>query len=424
MTTLSSSPTRKIFQGDRKPLKDLCVSITDCHHSTPAWTSSGKLVIRNFNVKNGRLDLSKASYTTEEDYKSRISREKPEPGDLVISREAPMGEVCMIPDGVECCLGQRMVLIKPNKLKIDGNYLLYAMLSEFVQKQIFKSDKTGSTVSNLRIPDLKDLDIPLVENESAVAHVLSQLDHKIHLNNKINSSLEMMIFSLYSYWMHQFEFPNEEGKPYRSSNGKFTYNELLKMEIPVDWSVRPMAELFLFKKGVEPGSSEYADTKKSETHIEFYRVSDIKGTTSTYIDQENKVFPTAIPGDVVVTFDGSVGKIGTTINGVYSGGLRKIFDKSGKFNNALVYALMNDQRVLATITKYSTGSILLHASGSIKHLYVPFNEDVYKDFQLLIQPFYKKLVINKIENQKLAELRDWLLPMLINGQAKISNERL
>ena len=154
---MTSYLERTTAEGKAIPLEDLCLEIVDCHHSTPKWTDTGKLVIRNFNIKSGRLHLDDLSYTDEASFMERISRSKPEPGDLIITREAPMGEVCIIPEGIECCLGQRMVLIKPNLKKTNPKYLLYALQSEFVQKQIQRSDKTGSIVSNLRIPVLKRL---------------------------------------------------------------------------------------------------------------------------------------------------------------------------------------------------------------------------------------------------------------------------
>ncbi len=99
------------FDGSFKLLFELCKSITDCSHSTPKWTTKGKLVIRNFNIKKGRLLLNDLHYTDEKTYLERIKRSKPKSGDLIITREAPMGEVCMIPDDINCCLGQRMVLL-------------------------------------------------------------------------------------------------------------------------------------------------------------------------------------------------------------------------------------------------------------------------------------------------------------------------
>lgn len=151
---------KDVFHGEVKQLKDYCKSITDCHHSTPEYTEKGKLVIRNFNVKDGRMVLDKISFTDEYSFNQRISRAKPEAEDLIITREAPMGEVCIIPDGLECCLGQRLVLIKPDFKIVDNKYLLYSLLSEYTQIQIGKSNNTGSIVSNLRIPLLKELLIP------------------------------------------------------------------------------------------------------------------------------------------------------------------------------------------------------------------------------------------------------------------------
>lgn len=126
-------------------MSEYCLSITDCPHSTPKWTNSGKLVIRNQYIKNGRLDLSNPSFTDDENFEARCKRAKPTAGDIIITREAPMGEVCMIPEDVECCLGQRMVLLKPNPLKCDGHYLLYVLMSKTVQQQILWSEGTGTT---------------------------------------------------------------------------------------------------------------------------------------------------------------------------------------------------------------------------------------------------------------------------------------
>lgn len=150
---------------ETRRLDELCVQITDCPHSTPQWLSSGKLVLRNFNIHNGRIDLSNVSYTDDETFFARNKRATPIPGDIVMSREAPMGEVAIIPNGFECCLGQRMVLLHPDATVCNGKFLMYSLLSPFVQKQIKRSDTTGSVVSNLCIPDLCALEIPYVNIE-------------------------------------------------------------------------------------------------------------------------------------------------------------------------------------------------------------------------------------------------------------------
>lgn len=180
-------------------LIELCYSVTDCPHSTPKWTNAGKIVIRNQNIRNGRLDTSSVSYTTQEDYDKRIKRALPNAGDIIITREAPMGEVCMIPDNLECCLGQRMVLLKPNKDLVDNSYLLYALMSPYVQNQISWSEGTGTTVSNLRIPHLEKLQIPIIglKEQRKIAKLLTNLDKKIEVNNEINDSLADLLQTIY-----------------------------------------------------------------------------------------------------------------------------------------------------------------------------------------------------------------------------------
>jgi type I restriction enzyme S subunit len=167
---------------------DLCTDVLDCHHSTPVWTESGSLVIRNQNIKGGKLDLTDPSFTNEEHYEERTRRAVPTFGDLVITREAPMGLVCMIPYGVKCCLGQRMVLLRPSNDIVEAKYLLYAILSEPFQRNIAVAGGTGSTVSNLRIPVLKNLQvlIPPLPEQQAIATALSEVDDLL-------SSLDQLI---------------------------------------------------------------------------------------------------------------------------------------------------------------------------------------------------------------------------------------
>ena len=119
-----------------RTIRELCSVVVDCPHSTPKWTANGKIVIRNNNIKHGRIDFSSPSYTDDEHFAQRIKRAKPQPGDIIITREAPIGDVGMIPENTECCLGQRMVLLRANQSVCDNFYLLYSLQSLYVQHQI------------------------------------------------------------------------------------------------------------------------------------------------------------------------------------------------------------------------------------------------------------------------------------------------
>ncbi|MGL5421209.1 MAG: restriction endonuclease subunit S [Plesiomonas shigelloides] len=186
-------------------LADLCELVVDCPHSTPEWTDSGFIVLRNQNIRNGVLDLSSPSFTNKDCFLSRIKRAKPQEGDLVITREAPMGEVCLIPAGLECCLGQRQVLLRPRN-GVSSHYLFWALQSPYVQHQISWNEGTGTTVSNIRIPILKELNIPrLLDSEDAVASCLNSLANKITLNHQINQTLEQMAQALFKSWFVDFD---------------------------------------------------------------------------------------------------------------------------------------------------------------------------------------------------------------------------
>ena len=430
---MSKTETRKPFTGKTVPLHKLCKSITDCHHSTPVWSDSGKIVVRNFNIKRGKLDLSTPSYTNEETYLERISRAKPEAGDLIISREAPMGEVCLIPEGIDCCLGQRMVLIKPDQNKISSKYLLYAMLSEFVQGQINQSNKTGSIVSNLRIPLLKELEIPLLNGTEGIASVLSALDAKIHCNNRINAELEAMAKTLYDYWFVQFNFPFDfargkaavNGKPYKSSGGKMVYNPTLKREIPVGWENGMASDLFDFNP----------------------RLSLTMGTEASYIDMnslpvsgfmtkppERKLFAGGTKfqnGDVVVAritpcLENGKTALISLFNGCEIGfGSTEFIVLRGKKITLSAFAAQLSRstsfRKFAISNMTGTSGRKRIDASTLETFSLPLPpKEILLEYEKTVGSFLKRMTNNARENYHLTQLRDWLLPMLMNGQVTVA----
>ena len=182
-----------------RTIKEMCSIVVDCPHSTPTWTATGKIVVRNNNIKSGRIDFSSPSYTDDEHFQQRIKRATPQGGDIIITREAPMGEVGMIPDGITCCLGQRMVLLRANPEICDNYYLLYSLQSKYVQHQISWSEGTGTTVSNLRIPHLEQLKIPYLplSKQRQVSSILRCLEEKTEQNRVINDNLAELLQAVY-----------------------------------------------------------------------------------------------------------------------------------------------------------------------------------------------------------------------------------
>ena len=408
-------------------LESLCKGIIDCPHSTPKWKNEGIPVIRNYNLKNGKIDCTNLSFVSEEDYNERVKRAIPEESDIIISREAPMGVVGIIPEGFQCCLGQRLVLLKIDKSKCIPTYLLYSLMSEYVQLQIRRINRTGSIVSNLNISSLKELKILLhnFEEQSKIATILSSIDDKISLNNQINRELEAMAKTLYDYWFVQFDFPDQNDKPYKSSGGKMVYHPELKREIPEGWGVAKVEDIAQTGSGGTPKSTNVSYYSNGE--IPWINSGELEQTvitsTSNFITEEGlnnssaKLFPS---GTILVAMYGATaGKV-------------SFLTFEASTNQAICAIMLKDIRMryylknviedlYQYLVKLSTGSARDNLSQDmIKNIKVviPSNDilDRYYDFSNNI---IKEITKKQQENEQLTQLRDWLLPMLMNGQVKV-----
>jgi type I restriction enzyme S subunit len=424
---------KRPIQFETGSLIDFCESITDCHHSSPKYINAGKIVIRNFNIKNGRLDLKDISYTDIETFYERISRAIPESGDLIITREAPMGEVCIIPDDVECCLGQRMVLIKPNKSNIDSEYLLYTLLSEYVQTQIKKSEGTGSIVSNLRIPILKDLQIPKrsIEIQKSIAKILSDLDAKIELNNKINRKLEAMAKTLYDYWFVQFDFPTNLHEPalsgaegYKSSGGKMVYNAELKREIPEGWEVKKLGKELKTVLGGTPSTKnnafwddgEYFWLNSGEIANFPIITSELKITEDAILNSATSLMP---KGTIAISITRHIRPSILAIEACANQSVIGILE-SDKLKSSYLYPFITNE--VPRYLTLRTGAQQPHINKQTidNTLIIIPKMEVLKSYYKIVNSIYNQIINNSFQNQHLTALRDWLLPMLMNGQVRVS----
>ena len=410
-------------------LEELCTGIIDCPHSTPKWQDKGIPVIRNYNLKDGKIDCTNLSFVSEEGYKERVKRAIPEESDIIISREAPMGVVGIVPKGFQCCLGQRLVLLKIDKSKCLPKYLLYTLMSEYVQLQIRRINQTGSIVSNLNISSLRELKIPLhsFEEQKKIANILSAIDDKIQINNQINQELEAMAKTLYDYWFVQFDFPDQNGNPYKSSGGKLVYHPELKREIPEGWGVEKIEDIAKTGSGGTPKSTNVSYYSNGE--IPWINSGELEQTvitsTSNFITEEGlnnssaKLFPS---GTILVAMYGATaGKV-------------SFLTFEASTNQAICAIMLNDIRMryylknviedlYQYLVKLSTGSARDNLSQDmIKNIKVviPSNDilDRYYDFSNNI---IKEITKKQQENEQLTQLCDWLLPMLMNGQVKMED---
>ena len=403
-------------------LQELCIDIIDCPHSTPNWKNEGIRVIRNFNLKDGNIDFTDGYFVDEATYIERTKRAVPEEEDIIISREAPMGVVGIVPKGLKCCLGQRLVLLKVNKQKCDPFYLLNTLMSDFVQTQFRRADTTGSIVSNLCIPDLKEIIIPVIERgQREMASFLEMINRKCIINNMINDNLEQQAKLLYDYWFTQFDFPDESGKPYRSSGGKMVWNEQLKRDIPSGWKVIPFLEVASWESNSQPPKSEFI-YEPQEGYVRFIQNRDYESNTHiTYIPL-TKNLSIVDRFDILMDKYGDAGAVRYGIEGAFNVALGKICVHNQNYREYIRSFLSSDgiYNFLHNSCMASTRASLNESNLAILNIPIP-DEKLILGYEKILCKMRLSILKNNDETQKLIDLRDWLLPMLMNGQATIND---
>ena len=391
-----------------KTIKELCDLVVDCPHSTPTWTEHGKIVIRNNNIKNGRIDFTSPSFTDDEHFAQRIKRAIPKAGDIVITREAPMGEVGMIPEGIECCLGQRMVLLRANERICDKHYLLYGLQSQVVQHQISWSEGTGTTVSNLRIPHLEQIRVPYVplDQQKKISSVLYALEDKIENNRKLNDNLE------------------QQATAY--------FQELFVANANPNWKIGTISDLGTVTGGSTPSKAkpEYY----TDNGIAWITPKDLSMNKSKFISHgetditelglKNSSASIMPEGTVLFSSRAPIGYIAISSGEVTTNqGFKSVVPKS-EIGAAFVYFFLKHN--LPTIEGAASGSTFKEVSGStMKNIpaIVP-DASTLEKFNDFCSTLFEKQKTLEQENQHLAFLRDTLLPKLMSGEMDVSSIQL
>lgn len=428
--------------ADSIRLSELCEAIVDCPHSTPMWTDSGPVVLRSHNIRSGRLDLSESSHTDEEHFAERTRRATPRAGDLVITREAPMGEVCMIPADLRCCLGQRMVLLRPDRAKSEPRYLLYALQSKSVQDEIGVNEGTGSTVSNLRIPLLEALPIPKrpLSEQRAVAHILGTLDDKIELNRRMNETLEEMARALFKSWFVDFDpvraktEGRDTGLPKPLADrfpDSFEGSEL--GAIPKGWRVAPLADCVDVVRGLSyKGSGLSQDGVPMHNLNSIYEGGGYKYDGLKYYKGEYKPHHVVRSADVIVAnteqghhrlLIGYAAIVPSHFGGetLFSHHIYRVRPKiSSGFTPDYLCHLLNTSTMHDTVSGYANGTTvnMLPIDGlQSPKVLVPHSRIVaaFNDIAEAARMRHEEMVE---ESGTLVALRDTLLPKLISGELR------
>ncbi len=338
--------------------------------------------------------VSKERYEMDDKIQLRV-------GDIIVTKDGTIGKIGII-DKLDkpATLNSHLFLIRNERTDIlDTNYLFQILRSESFQK--FASNNTsGSNIPAFTQANITnfEIDLPPLEEQIEVSKTLKDIDEKIINNDKIIAELESMAKTLYDYWFLQFEFPNEEGKPYKSSGGKMVYNEELKREIPEGWILKHAVDIAEIKTGKEDANHS---TENGE--YPFFTCSNDILKCDDYKFDSNSIL---IAG-----------------NGDFN-----VKHYKGKFNayqRTYVITPFNEKYIglfelcckqtIERFKKGSNGSIVKFITlGDIQNIQMidSGHDDLLKPFNDVLV----KIDVIKKENQELASLRDFLLPMLMNGQ--------
>lgn len=269
---------------ENKTIDELC-QVIDCEHKTAPYVKSSEfLVVRTSNVRNGQLIMEDMKYTTKEGFEEWTQRAIPSKGDVLFTREAPAGESCLVPEDKKVCMGQRMVLLRPDKKKLDSAFLSMILATEKYKFEILKSS-IGSTVSRINIGDIKKLNIiyPPIQEQKKIAEILSTWDKAIEKVEKLVANSQQQKKALMQQLLTgEIRF---FGKNSQFAIPKGVLQKKLGL-LPIDWKVEHIKNHIWFQEGPGVRNSQFKESGIklfNGTNIQFNRIN--LQNTNTYISE-------------------------------------------------------------------------------------------------------------------------------------------
>ena len=348
-------------------------------------------------------------------------------GSVLLSSRAPIGLLAIC--AVETCTNQGFKNLVVKKDKLHNEYLYYWLKTKV---KYINSLGTGTTFKEVSKGVIENLLIELpkeLKDQQKIASVLSALDSKIELNNRINAELEAMAKTLYDYWFVQFDFPDKNGKPYKTSGGKMVWNEELKREIPEGWEVDKINKKVIIGSGFPFNSDDY-------NKVGTYKVITIKNVQDGFLDTSSVYYVSFLPNnisefcilkevDILMSLTGNVGRMCFVDqnNLLLNQRVGKLIgEKDFVVYSYFFFKRPENQQRLSKIANGSSQANLSPIEAVKDNFAIPPKKTM-NQFSEIVNPMINQILSKNRENQKLTELRDWLLPMLMNGQVKVKDEK-
>ncbi|MCX6807273.1 MAG: restriction endonuclease subunit S [Patescibacteria group bacterium] len=411
----------------------------EIHPKSSDFTPFGIPFIMASDLKYGKVNYTSCKYIPKE--KADCLRKGFSVNDdVLLTHKATIGETAVVSriDYPYIMLTPQVTFYRiKDKTKLNNLYLRYYFQTKEFQKQLKLWSGAGSTRAYIGILEQLNLSVEILEDiddQQKIAAVLSVLDSKIELNNKINTELEQMAKTLYDYWFVQFDFPDKNSKPYKTSGGKMVWSEELKREIPEGWEAKELNDI-ISKSGT--GLNPRKNFKLGYGENYYITIRNVKNGKIIFDDTSDRIDDDALKiidkrsdlqvGDILFT---SIEPVGITYfihekpkNWNINESVFTIRPNYEKITSEYLYMLLSSAEMKAFTTNVSAGSIHKGVRHTVlKTFKLPYKDKIITDnFANIISPILKRIYLIDNENQKLAELRDWLLPMLMNGQVTVKS---
>lgn len=394
-------------------VKEACNLIVDCINNTAPTVDDPTpyKMLRTSNIENGRIDTTDVDYVTESTYEKWTRRAKVNKGDVLLTREAPLGEVGLVTDDDTIFLGQRIMQFRPDEQILDSRFLTYAFLSPFVQNQIQKYKGSGSTVDHIRVPECEKIEIPLppLEDQKTIADILGSLDEKIDLNEEMNRTLESIAETIFNKWFVDFEIYED-------------FIDTTEGKIPEDFEIAEFEDICDTRGGSTPSTKnedywgeEYLWLTPSEVTS---KISSIVYETDRKITEEGLNSCSTKIMDEGTVFLTSRATVGEVVVNKQPMGTNQGFICIRPKDDIPTYFLLNLVRSRRdTIQTRASGSTYPEISqtsfNNIKVL-LPPTQDRFR-FEKVVEPIYERIYNIELEIDTLKQMRDTLLPKLLSG---------
>ncbi|MES0491234.1 MAG: restriction endonuclease subunit S [Leptospirales bacterium] len=437
--------------------------VYDGPHATPKKIQSGPIFLGIGSLNQGSLDLTQSAHVSEEDFIQWTRRITPKVNDVVFSYETRLGEAAIIPQGLKCCLGRRMGLLRPDEKKIVPEFLLYAYLGPSFQSLIKARTIHGSTVDRIALKELPNfpIQVPPIEKQKETVQILKSLDDKIQLNRQINQTLEEMAQAIFKSWFVDFDpvkakidakakgedperaamrviagkndaeidkMPAAKRKELASTAALFP-DEMVESElgeIPKGWSWKTIAEWGDVICGKTPPKN---DSTNYDGNIPFIKIPDMHGnvfitkTNDTLSQkgtetQKKKEIP---KGSICISCIATVGLV--CIASEYSHTnqqINSIVPSNFAHSAYLYFCLIGINSLLHDLASGGSATLNLNTGHFSKIPLLAPETKILLAFSKLTDSILEDILENDKQNQTLTQIRDSLLPKLLSGEIEVA----